>query len=68
MPMAIARLVFVIQSNQYARSIDVYLVFLNPPGRSFESTQKFRNDFLKLLNFLSYFISMKEIIIFVKKR
>ena len=56
MPMAIARLVFVIQSNQYACSIDVVLVFLNPPGRSFQSTQKLSNDFLKLLNFLRYFI------------
>ena len=40
MPNAIVRLVFVIQSNQYARSIDVYVGFLNLPCKIFESTQK----------------------------
>ena len=40
MLIAIVRLVFVIQSNQYARLIDVYVGFLNLPCKIFESTQK----------------------------
>ena len=40
MLIAIVRLVFVIQPNQYARLIDVYVGFLNLPCKIFESTQK----------------------------
>jgi hypothetical protein len=60
MPNAIVRLVFVIQSNQYARSIAVYFGFPNPPGRMFESTQKLSNEFLKHLINLSYLISITK--------
>ena len=60
MPNAIARLVFVLQTNQYARSIAVYFGFPNPPGRMFESTQKSSNEFLKHLINLSYLISITK--------
>ena len=60
MPNAIVRLVFVIQSNQYARSIAVYFGFPNPPGRMFESTQKLSNEFLKHLINLSYLIRITK--------
>ena len=66
-PNAIARLVFVIQTIQYERSIAVDLGFLNPPSRSSGSSQKLSNEFLKLLIFLSYFISMKKNTNFRKK-
>jgi hypothetical protein len=60
MPNAIARLVFVLQTNQSARSIAVYFGFPNPPARSFQSTQKSSNEFLKHLINLSYLISITK--------
>ena len=60
MPNAIARLVFVLQTSQYARSIAVYFGFPNPPSRMFESTQKSSNEFLKHLINLSYLISITK--------
>ena len=67
MPNAIARLVFVLQTSQYARLIEGFIGFLNPPARSFQSTQKSSNEFLKHLINLRYFIHIKKNTNFRKK-